>query len=872
MIEAAQARGLAHLLDFVPNHMGVVFTNPWWGDVLEWGEHSPYAKYFDIDWHPQRSDLQGKVLLPFLGDHYGRVLENGEIHPAFDDESGEFCFVYYDRRFPLRPSSYAPILVMAAQLCATPASQTLAELARRFAAVYPALETNEEVSQLRERVAVLKKRLAELVSADREAKDAIGHALETWRVREDDPGSVERLELLLSRQHYRLAFWRVALYEINYRRFFDINDLVGLRVEDAEVLAATHRMLFELIDRRLVQGVRIDHIDGLFNPGGYCRFLRDRAGLMSEPLYLVVEKILARFERLPADWAVDGTTGYDFMNAVNGLFVNSRAELAFDRIYEPYAPTEETYEAIVYASKQHIIHNKLASELTVLADRLFEITRADRRSNDFTYDGLREALASVAASFPVYRTYVTGDGAGLQDRQFIEMAVTLARKRSEVLDQSVFDFIGGVLTTDIAHAPTRFDAAKVLEFAMKFQQFTGPVMAKSVEDTAFYRYVRLLSLNEVGGDPRRFGISVSAFHHQNQERAERYPSAMLATATHDHKRGEDTRLRISALSEMPGRWRRATRMFARLAAGAYVDSEQAPSLNDRYAVFQMIVGSWPAEWLYGEIDPDGLAAYAQRIREWVLKAVREAKIHSSWTNPNEPYEEAASAMIARLFEPPAFTLLLRELLPLVRDVATVAMHSSLSQVTLKLTGPGVPDIYQGCELWDLSMVDPDNRRPVDFELRERLLAQVREGFARAGAPFVRELLQHWPDGRVKLFLTWRLLQLRRERPQDLLGNNYRRLTVRGPRADRLVAYLRGDTIVIAPRLVYPLVRVDGDGVPALRFTTEDVRLPKRFAGTLTNVLTGKRLTLSPGTGEIRLPVAGLMSEFPVAVLVPSSSW
>ncbi|HVA28658.1 MAG TPA: malto-oligosyltrehalose synthase, partial [Candidatus Baltobacteraceae bacterium] len=582
MIAAAQARGLSHLLDFVPNHMGVAITNPWWADVLEWGERSPYANYFDVEWHPQRTDLKGKVLLPFLGDHYGRVLEAGDITPVFEPDRGTFSFAYYERRFPLRPSSYAPILISAAHLCPSREDE-LTELAKAFAAIYPAWNA-EQAAPLRAKVAELKARLADLASNDARVTSAIENALDAWRVRPDDPAGVERLELMLSRQHYRLAFWRVALYEINYRRFFDINDLVGLRVEDAEVLQATHRLLFDLIDRGLVQGVRIDHVDGLFQPASYLRFLRQRATFAGRPFYLIVEKILAYFEYLREDWNVDGTTGYDFMNLVNGLFVNPRSELAFDRIYASYAPTEETYEAIVYASKQHVIHNKLASELAVLSDRLFKITRQDRRSNDFTYDGLREALASMVASFPVYRTYVTGDGATAEDRQFIEIARTLASKRSEVLDQSVFDFITSVLSTDVSDGSTRYDPADVLEFAMKFQQFTAPVMAKSVEDTAFYRYVRLISLNEVGGDPRRFGTSVSAFHHHNRQRAQRFPTAMLSTATHDHKRGEDTRLRIDALSEMPGRWRRAMRRFSRIAGGAYVDSERAPSFNDTYAL------------------------------------------------------------------------------------------------------------------------------------------------------------------------------------------------------------------------------------------------------------------------------------------------
>ena len=869
MIETAHRHGLLHVLDFVPNHMGVAFVNPWWNDVLEWGERSPYAKFFDIDWHPQRSDLDGKVLLPFLGDHYGRVLERGEITLAFDAQAGAFHFAYYDRRFPLRPSSYAPLLVMAADLCVEPECERLSSLAQAFAMVLPALDTSTDVNALRERTAELKAQLALLVREAPATLRAINLAMEGWKVQPGDSSSVERVEALLARQHYRLAFWRVSLYEINYRRFFDINDLAGLRVEDATVLGETHRLLFELIDEGCVQGVRIDHIDGLFNPGAYCRYVRDRTNLAGKPIYFVVEKILARFERLREDWQVDGTTGYDFMNVVNGLFVNGRAELAFDRIYADYASSEETYEAIVYASKQHIMRSKLASELTVLADRLFRITRMDRRSNDFTYDGLRDAIAALVASFPVYRTYVTGEGCDAQDRQFIETATALARKRSEILDESVFDFLQEVLTLEIPASPaTRYDANEILQFAMKFQQFTGPVMAKAAEDTAFYRYVRLLSLNEVGGDPRRFGNSVSAFHHHNLETARRFPRTMLATATHDHKRGEDTRLRIDALSEMPGRLRRALRLFMRIAGSAYVDSEQAPSANDIYALFQTIVGTWPADRLGVELPPDEIEPYVERLETWIVKAIREAKIHSSWTNPNEPYEQAAKAAVRRVFEQPKFGMFVREIGTLIRDAATVSMISSLAQTTLKLASPGVPDIYQGCELWDLSLVDPDNRRAVDFELRERMLDELCERFEREGAALARDLFAHWEDGRVKLFLTWRLLQMRKEHAQVLLSDDYRRLAARGPRADRIVAFARGDVIVAVPRLVYPLLRLDESGHPAVRFTTEYLVLPKSSPRRYVNVLTNARLDAGPPDQQPKLAVRDLFADIPVAVLVP----
>jgi (1->4)-alpha-D-glucan 1-alpha-D-glucosylmutase len=679
------------------------------------------------------------------------------------------------------------------------------------------------------------------------------------------------LDALIDRQYYRLASWRVSLHEINYRRFFDINDLAGLRVEDADVLGQSHRLIFEMIANGQVQGLRIDHIDGLFNPAAYCRLLRERATLLSQSLYLVVEKILARFESPREDWGIDGTVGYDFLNVVNGLFVNPRAEAAFDRIYAQFAPTEETYDAIVYQSKLHIIYHRLASELGVLANQLYRIAQMDRRSADFTYDGLRTAIAHTVASFPVYRTYITGEGASDEDRRFIEWAITLARKRSELLGQSIFDFLQLALTTDVARVPNgRYDRNAVVRFAMAFAQYTSPVTAKGVEDTAFYRYYRLLSLNEVGGDPNRFGIPAATFHRHNEQRAAKFPHTMLATATHDHKRGEDTRLRIDSLSEMPGRWQRTVRLFSRLSKRrTFVESEPAPSRNDEYALYQMLVGTWPATWIANDPPPAELNAYVGRAEQWLIKAIREANLRSTWVEPNQGYEEAAATFLRRLFEEPLSTIFLRELRAIVGDAAVVAMVSSLSQSTLKLTSPGVPDTYQGTELWDLSMVDPDNRSDVDFTLRTRMLDELRERSAHQdGSALAADLLRSWQDGRVKLYVLWRLLQLRKAYPETFLGGNYRRLAVGGRRADRIVAFARENIVVVAPHLVYPVLRVRDDGMPVLGFDNEQVAIPARFPRSYVSIFTGKRIDATSRASRARIDLGNLLRDFPVAVLVP----
>jgi (1->4)-alpha-D-glucan 1-alpha-D-glucosylmutase len=866
LIAAAQRHGIGHILDFVPNHMGISgVANPWWSDVLEWGESSPYAKYFDIEWHPQRADLEGKVLLPFLGDHYGRVLERGELVLRFDTERSAFVVSYHDLAFPLAPPSYAQILTRAAEASSASAA-ALREIAAGFSGV-------GSVEEMRSRCAAAKERLARLLRENAAAAAAVERSLRHWRVGPSDSSASRELHALLERQHYRLASWRVSLHEINYRRFFDINDLAALRVEDSEVLAQTHRLIFEMIADGRLQGLRIDHVDGLFNPGAYCRFLRERSVVLGQPLYLLVEKILARFERLPANWGVDGTTGYDFMNDVNELFVNPRSERAFDRIYSEFGGARERYEDVVYAAKQNVMRNVLSSELTLLTHLLFRIALSDVRSSDFTYEGLRDAITRVVAWFPVYRTYVCGEPAGEEDKRFIEWAVLQAKKHSRVPDDSVFAFIADVLSGKILELPNSgYDPNQVLYFTMKFQQYTGPVMAKAVEDTTFYRYMRLISLNEVGGDPRRFGTSTTNFHRHNAARGSEFPRALLATATHDHKRGEDTRLRIDALSEMPGRWRRALRSATRLAKQrAVVESAQAPNRKDEYALYQMLVGTWPPEWLEGEERPPQpeLERYLDRICEWLRKAMREAKVRTSWTRPDLEYEEAVSAFVRRIFESSASRVFLRELRSLVRDVAVVAMVSGLSQVTLKMTSPGVPDIYQGCELWDFSMVDPDNRRQVDFGLRARLLSEVERRFEK-GDPrdFVREILRSWTDGRVKLFVTWRLLQLRRRHAAIFGSGTYRRLGKGGRRAASVVAFARDRIVVVAPRLVYPILRLGDDGMPRLGFTNEYVNLPGKFPRRFTNVFTNAPLEVGGTADRARLWVGELLEHFPVAVLVP----
>jgi (1->4)-alpha-D-glucan 1-alpha-D-glucosylmutase len=856
MVAAAQAKGIGQILDFVPNHMGVGPDNPWWNDVLEWGERSTYAEFFDIDWRPLKPELQGKVLVPTLGDHYGRVLESGEITLSFDPAAGTFTVEYFDNRFPLAVKSYADVLQRAANHGA-PQLEGLAAAFAAFAEPGALPATSAEMQPVYEHAAATKASLAD-AAGDEGVAAAIARALEDFTIVPGDPRSADALDLLLQDQFYRLAYWRVAVDEVNYRRFFDINDLAGLRVEDAEVLGQTHRLAFELIAAGTLQGLRIDHIDGLYNPGGYCNLLKARADALGQPLYIVVEKILAPFERLRAGWLIAGTTGYEFANLVNGLFVDSGAEAGFDRIYARALGREPDYETIAYEAKRRIMSINLASELTVLATNLSRIAASDRRSSDFTFNGLRDALMEVIAAFPVYRTYVVSEDIEAEDREFIEAAVAVAQLRSTLADESVFSFIADVLTVRAASPNTGYDRNAVLRFAMRFQQYTSPVMAKSIEDTAFYRYVRLISLNEVGGDPTRFGTSVGEFHAANAERSATRPHTMLATSTHDHKRGEDVRTRIDALTEIAGAWSRALRRWSRInrAKRATVRNYPVPDPNDEYFLYQTLVGTWPADWIEpATIADDEYAAYVERIVAYMQKAQREAKTRTSWAHPDLAYEEGTTTFIRTILERGDEARFPSEIGAFVAGIAPTAMISSLSQVVFKCASPGLPDIYQGCELWDHSLVDPDNRRAVDYALRADLLAQCKTDPAGARAS--------WADGRVKLFVTWKLLRLRTEQRATFLDGPYMPLEVNGPLNEHIIAFARTDVIVIAPRLVYGLVRTDGP-VPRLAFGDESIVLPPESGTRLRDIFTDTIIEVEDG----RISVAALLGSFPVSVLVP----
>ncbi|MBN8898002.1 MAG: malto-oligosyltrehalose synthase [Rhodospirillales bacterium] len=787
LVKALRAAGLGLIVDIVPNHMAVGHDNPWWYDVLRLGHASRYAGFFDIDWESADPSLRGKVLAPFLGKPYGEALAAGEL--SLGREGGLPVIRYYDAIYPIDPDTWDD----------APASDDA-----RFDSATP---------------------------AGREA-----------------------LHALLERQHYRLAWWGAAADEINWRRFFDINGLVGLRIEQDEVFEATHATLLRLYAEGMIDGVRVDHVDGLSDPPGYCRRLRQRleelaasrpAEAASGPAYLVVEKILGVGEPMPDDWAVDGTSGYDFMDAVSLVQHDPAAAPALEGAWAAVSGRSATFEPEETRARREILTGNFYAQLDATASALHDVARQDLATRDISRVAIRRALVALLAHFPVYRSYDAGRKRSPQDDAAFAKALPAAKADSPVVLHPVLDrldaWLGGV-------APPPGQVPLYARAATRFQQLSAPVAAKAVEDTAFYRYGRLLSRNDVGFDAARLGSDATAFHATCAEKAALFPHALLATATHDHKRGEDVRARLAVLSEMPDAWDAAVRRWQGMNATHKAD--RMPSPGDEAMLYQMIVGAWPAD--LAPEDAAGVAAFADRLAAWQEKALREAKLETNWTTPNAAYEDAARGFLAAILAPGS--AFLAEAAAFVRRIGSAGAVNGLAQVLLKATTPGVPDFFQGTEFWDFSLVDPDNRRPVDFAAR----IEAAQADAAPAA-----LAASWQDGRVKQAVILRTLAARRERADVFAQGSYTPVSVTGPFAEHVVAFLREHAgqrvLVLAPRL--PAALLDGESlrIPPDAWQGTGVAVP---AGRWTNRLTGAPLVANGGS----IPVADLLRELPVALL------
>jgi (1->4)-alpha-D-glucan 1-alpha-D-glucosylmutase len=770
---ALKDHDLGLILDFVPNHVGVHFAdNPWWLDVLEWGPASPHAVSFDIDWDILPYRARAGVLLPIIGSSYGEALEKGEIELRYDSGEGSFSAWYFEHRLPIAPERYSEILraiVREAGAEDAAAGQRILDLASRFRGLrHPN----------RREAPAFKAELKDIPGS----ADIIARGLSAYRAGPDRPAQILTLHHLLERQHYRLGHWRLASSDINYRRFFDVNTLAGLRVEDAGTFDAIHRLVRKLIADDKLQGLRLDHIDGLRDPAQYFQRLRrlilKAQGEIARPFYMVIEKILGEQEKLHAFSGVHGTTGYEWLSAITQVLVDGKGLEPLDEVWRQISNMPPRLEPVVKEAKRRVLETLLTSEFTVLTRLLARIAGGHYSTRDYSADSLRQALELYILHFPVYRTYLTSAGPTAHDRALISQTIEKARADWFAADEGIFDFLRDTLTMDLLE-PGRaaHSAPRVRRFALKVQQFTGPMMAKSLEDTAFYRYHRLLALNEVGGDPSAKALSVDAFHESMTIRAREWPHGMTATATHDTKRGEDARTRIMALAELPGEWTSAVARWKILnAPHLVIDGEmRAPSATFEYMLYQALLGAWPS----GPHDD----AFVERMQAYALKAAREGKQETSWLNPHQAYEAGLRTFIERILDRSASAEFLNSLETLARRVSLLGALNSLSQITLKATMPGVPDFYQGTEFWELSLVDPDNRRPVDFAGRAAVLASLE-------TPDWEGLMQNWSNGHLKLAWTRSLLKLRTELADVFAHGDYQPLPVSGPHRDHVIAFAR----------------------------------------------------------------------------------
>lgn len=967
-----QRHGMGLILDIVPNHMGIADEeNVSWQDVLENGPSSPHAARYDIDWSPPKPDLADKVLLPFLPDQYGRVLEEGHIRLSYDGWA--LKVTCGGRVYPLAPETWTLVLgeaLASAGEHLRPDDAAFAEL-RSIVTALERLPPHRETTPLaveerRREKEICKRRLAEALRGSALLRHCLDAAISRLNGTPGDPRSFDGLERILSLQPYRLSHWRVAADEVNYRRFFDIDDLAAIRVERPDVFEAVHALPFRLVREGVVTGFRVDHPDGLFDPEGYFRALQSGAleawggpraagslpGLdtgstagsraaRSGLWYVAIEKILSAGERLRGAWPVHGTTGYEFLNLVNGIFVDARNAGRVRDTYARFTGRLGDVDDLLYEAKKLILGGSLSSELHVLARRLDRVSEQHRWSRDFTFATLKEALREAIACFPVYRTYVRpGAGSGPDavdddDLRVVRAAVGAARRRNPATSRSVYDFLESVLLLEPPDGlgPDEIEYRK--DFVLRFQQLTGPVSAKGLEDTAFYRHYPLASINDVGGEPERFGVSVEEFHRENRERLELWPHGMTTTATHDTKRGEDTRLRIDVLSEIPDAWEAAILRWSEMNRRhrSRVDGREVPDANEEYLLYQTLLGAWPlggsegpeerggrerrggselpdvpqrqdvperpggSAWpeLAGRIALVNRPEFVERIERYMEKALKEAKSHTSWINPNAEHDDAVTRFVRGILhrEPGG-----RPANPFLEDfdafqerVARAGMLNSLSQVILKVASPGVPDTYQGTELWSLTLVDPDNRRPVDFARRAAMLAgfaglETLEGRGESDrGALLADLARGWRDGRIKLYVTHRALDVRKRHPRLFLEGGYEPLTATGARAEHLCAFSRSSgsdrALAIAGRWFYALLGssdpLPGGGagpVPAEAWGETRILLPSGAPGRWRCALSGAAVGAeeSGESGESgdgkALRAADIFVHLPVALLLP----
>ena len=885
LVAALHDQGMGLIIDFVPNHMSAhPQWNKWWRSVLANGPSSSVSEYFDVDWNPVNSNLHGKVLLAILGGQYGDVLESGDLKIGYHD--GEFCLLYGDYNLPLNPRQMKVLLrhrwrEVAESFGIDDATRVEFESILFHLDHIPGYQQAGLMARAdREReTAVATHRLTQVMQQSPALRQHLEDVIAEYNGVRGQPESFDLLHELLEQQPYRLSYWRTAMQEINYRRFFDINDLIGLRMEYEPLFRAAHVKLIELAEEGAIDGVRLDHIDGLLDPQQYLLQLRAATANSARPMYLVVEKILARQEWLSPEWPVDGSTGYEFLALLNGLWVNEPNLHEIDQIYLHFRERRKPDRDAVYHAKKLITASSMASELNVLAHELNLLSEENRRSRDFTLDGLQEALREVVACFPVYRTYISAQGFSTADEMAIDEAIGQARRRNPSIDYSIFEFIRSHICPVRQAEESEEDFAERLRFAMKFQQYTSPVQAKGMEDTVFYRYSPLASLNEVGTGTGRRATTPQEFHDANIHRMERWPNAMLTTSTHDTKRGEDARMRIHVLTELPEEWRSNLLQWSHVNEGAktLVNGHPAPDRGDEYLYYQTLLGMWPPL----QKVPDDETV--NRMQAFMGKALREAKVHTSWVNPSNEYDAAVEKFVQQTLCGKSSKEFLASFVPFAERIATLAAWESVSQIALKLMSPGVIDTYQGGELWDLSLVDPDNRRPVDYERRrQRLHAMTKDVFDpqlsfEQRSQVVAAICQSWWTGDVKMLYVAQGLRLREKESELLLRGSYHPMKVEGPTSDHVIAFSReyhGKILLtlatrwFASLLPEPAALTElGKNYGQTFVETTGIRASSTKPVKFANVLTGATVDAEVVNGAMRLNVGESLASLPAVWLI-----
>ncbi len=923
-VEDLKKYGMGQVLDIVPNHMNITGNeNTWWMDVLENGQSSIYADFFDIDWKPVKAELEDNVLLPILGSQYGTVLENQELILQF--EEGAFFVSNGEQKLPLDPVSYNRILKFRIDGLEKevgkdhPQFQELLSITTALTHLPPHTETNrEKMMERRREKEVIKRRIWNVYNDSDEIRSFIIRNLLILNGHKQAPRSFDLLDELLNDQVYRLSYWRVATEEINYRRFFDINELAAIKIENPYVFKEVHKLVFRLIREKKVTGLRVDHPDGLYNPVEYfyrlqksCftqAFLREMereegeregpslfpeesvleqeigrlydeelfknfSSPLKVPFYIVGEKILTKSERIPEDWPISGTIGYVFLTPLNGIFINTENAKAFDRIYIRFINSKVDYQDLLYEKKKLIMLTAMSSEINTLGHHLDRLSGKNRHTRDFTLSSLTTAMVEIIACFPVYRTYVNACGVIERDQRYIEQAVSRARRKNPALSATIFDFLENVFLLKYPEDFREADKMEWLDFVMRFQQVTGPVMAKGLEDTVFYAYNRFVSLNEVGGNPDKFGTSLDAFHGQNIERSKFWPHGLIATSTHDTKRSEDVRARLNVLSEFPKEWKKCLSQWSRINKWkkSMIDGQLVPDRNEEYLLYQTLLGVWPIHPLN---EPD-YEIFKNRIKDYMLKATREAKENSSWISPNTPYEDALLIFIDAILSHRQKNPFLKDFEAFQKKVSYFGMLNSLSQTLLKITSPGVPDFYQGTEIWDLSLVDPDNRRPVDFDIRKEMLQVLKNKMATNGLDlrgFARELVQGWSDGSIKLYVISKSLNYRKENYQLFMDGTYIPLMGDGDLKEHICAFARRAQgkvlLVIVPRFLTHLAK-STDKLPSAKelWGNSSIVIPEEIAGNkFRNIFTEETVRTVTRDGKIVLMLSDIFASFPVAML------